>query len=210
MTVRWWKSPKFWDRIELLGGIGALAAGIIAVWDKLFGAIWGSGCGLVLLTAKYMRGRAEGSERADRADYFKRAIAAVLEALSEEYFSKVEPGERHNHRVTLFFVTDGPDGTTKQLQIYLRAGVFKASTTAFAVNEDEEHQCEGVAGRIWFCSAERTIELPDWGEGEAQRTDYAAKGFIAPARASELKVKSKVLSGTVARFGRALGRTDGR
>jgi hypothetical protein len=201
VAVPWYKRPKFWEWLERFGALGALASGVLAVWDKLFGAVWGSACGAVLLVAKYAKDRLDKAARADRDAYVKRAIGAVLNALSEEYFSKVDAGERHNHRATLFFVTTGNHGTTKQLHIYQRAGVFKASTTAFAVNEDEEQLCEGVAGRSWFCSAARTVELPDWTDAEADQQEYAAKGFLTLPQAAVLNVKSKVVSGIVVRVG---------
>jgi hypothetical protein len=199
-----WKRPNVWESLELIAAIAALASGIIAVWYKLAGAIWGSGCGVVVLVAKMVQKRLDRKEREEREAYLRRVVGAVLEGLRQEYFSKVEDDDRHNHRVTLFVCDDAPTG--KQLTIFQRAGVHKSSPTVWRVNEDEEGQCEGVAGRIWFLGTERTVELPDWADDVGRKAEYAAKGFIGPAQAETLRVKSKVLSGTVVRvFGQRWG-----
>ena len=63
-----------------------------------------------------------------------------------------------------------------------------------------------MAGRIWFLGTERTVELPEWSDDPVRKAEYAVKGFIGPAQAESLRVKSKVLSGTVVRlFGRKWG-----
>ena len=206
MRTRFWKRPGFWGRVELAAAVAALASGIIAVWDKLTGAIWGSTFAAVVLVAKYVQKRLETKEREEREAFLRRAIGAVLEGLHQEYFSKVADDDRHNHRVTLFICQPRPAGEGKQLVIFRRAGIHSSSPTSWNVDDDEQGRCEGVAGQIWFLGTERTVELPDWSEDVTRKAEYAVKGFIGPAQAENLRVKSKVLSGTVVRvFGQKWG-----
>lgn len=199
MPTPFWKRPVFWEGVEVVAAVAALLSGIIAVWDKLTGAVWGSVCGGLLVVAKGVVKRLDKTEREEREAFVKRAVGAVLEGLYGEYFSKVADDDRHNHRVTLFVSTPRPVGAGRELTIYRRAGVYKTSATVWQIDEDEQGRCEGVAGRIWFFGTERTVELPEWLDDPVRKGEYAAKGFVGPAKAEELKVKSRVLSGTVVR-----------
>ncbi|MBA4063095.1 MAG: hypothetical protein C0501_05175 [Isosphaera sp.] len=206
MPAPFWKRPGFWGRVEFAAAVAALASGVIAVWDQLTGAIWGSAFAAAVLLANVRQRRLEKKEREEREEFVKRVVGAVLEGLRSEYFTKVDEEDRHNHRVTLFVCQTRAGGDGKELRIYRRAGSFPSSPTAWRVDDDEPGRCEGVAGRVWFHGTKRTVELPEWSEDTAGKEAYAAKGFVGPIQAENLKVKSKVLSGTVVRvFGRKWG-----
>ena len=176
--------------------MAALASGIIAVWDKFIGAVWGSGCGAVILIAKFVTKRTTAKAEDDRRATVARTVGAVLEALYAEYFTKVEDDDRVNHRATVFVCSPHPNGG-KQLVIYRRAGRYQESPTVWRVDPDDGTKCEGVAGLIWYLRTRRTVELPDWAEDRDRKAEYAAKGNVSLAQAEALKIKSKVLSGTV-------------
>jgi hypothetical protein len=196
VTEPFWRRPKFWEWVELAGAVAALASGIIAVWSKLGGAVWGSACGAAVLVAKFITRRLATKVEDDRTATVSRVIGAILESLYAEYFTRVEDDDRHNHRVTVFVCRPHSDGG-KQLVIYRRAGIYAASPTVWRVDDDDESRCEGVVGRIWFLRTKRTVELPEWADDYERKREYAAKGNVSLAQAEQLKIKSRVLSGTV-------------
>jgi hypothetical protein len=199
------KRPSVWEWLEFIFAIVGGVSAIVAIWYRPEGGFAAGVAGLGVVAARFIQKRLEKKEREDREAFTKRVIGAVLEGLQQEYFSKVEPDDRHNHRVTLFVCQPVPAGG-KQLVIFRRAGIHSSSPTTWNVDDDVQGRCEGVAGRIWFLETERTVELPDWSEDPDRKAEYAAKGFVGPAQAESLKVKSKALSGTVVRvFGRKWG-----
>lgn len=200
MSPAFWKRPRFWEWFELVVAVAALASGVVAVWDRLAGAVWGSECGLLVLVAKFAQKKAGAVEQDGREAFTKRVVGAVLDGLYREYFSQVAADDRHNHRVTLFRCQRAADGG-QELVIYRRHGKYQSSATVWKVDDDDLARCEGVAGRIWFLDTKQTVELPDWSDDPAGAAAYAGEGFIRASQAMELRVKSKVLSGTAVRVG---------
>ncbi|MCI0704733.1 MAG: hypothetical protein L0241_27060 [Planctomycetia bacterium] len=210
MSVPWHKRPKFWEWVELAAAGGALASAIIAVWDKLAGAVWGSACGAVLLIAKFTQKRLEKQERIDRERMARQMIKTLLRGMIDDYFAQVPDENRYQHRATLFICQDADParGLPKRLEIHVRVGVFEDSPCVLRVDENERSKCEGVAGQIWFLDAPHTEELPEWPANDdmTAKAAYAGKGFLSIERAAALHVKSRVLSGVMVRvFGRKWG-----
>jgi len=201
-----WKRPVLWEWLEYVFAVITGVSAIVAIWYKPEGGFVAGAGGLAVVTARFIQKRLEKKEREERDAFVRRVIGAVLEGLHQEYFSRVEEDDRHNHRVTLFVCQSNPVGGGRQLVIFCRAGIHSSSPTTWMVDDDVEGRCEGVAGRIWFLGTERTVELPEWSDDPGRKAGYAAKGFIGPAQAENLKVKSKALSGTVVRlFGKKWG-----
>ena len=208
MPIPFWKRPGFWEWVEIVAAIAALLSAILAVVDKLSGAIWGSFFGALILTAKFIQKRLEKKERTEREQLARRLMKAVLDAMRREYFARVEDENLHQHRVTLLIFKDADASLRleKRLEIYARSGVFESSTCVLRVSENELGQCEGVAGRVWFRGAPQTVELPEWASDDASQHAYADDGYLGIDRAAGLNVKSRALSGVPVRaFGRKWG-----
>ena len=55
MPTPFWHRIGVWQWIEFVAAIAVLFSAILAVADKLAGAIWGSSWGAILLAAKYVQ-----------------------------------------------------------------------------------------------------------------------------------------------------------
>ena len=146
------------------------------------------------------------------------AIKAVLDSAHKVYFEDVPEDARYLHRVTLFkarrHLRDlgflNSDGWKRRLRVFARSGTaYQQSKTLFRVDDENEEQNEGIAGRAWFINAQCTVcDLPEWpngstagadpGVGEARST-YARKSYLSADKAGRLNVKSRSIGAHVVR-----------
>jgi len=152
-----------------------------------------------------------------------RAIKAVLDAAHKTVFADVKPEQHYEHRVTLFrgrrHLRDLPVNLWEwrseegrkwpwSLRMYCRSGTsYQHPSARLLIDDEDEKQNEGVAGKAWFNNAYFTVTgLPEWSETcsgnpshEPVCRDYAKLGLMTPERVHSVRVKSRSLSAHVVR-----------
>jgi hypothetical protein len=201
-----WSNRKLWRWVELIGALAAPVGGIIAALEaKITGVTLACVFGACIIIARRRIEAIDADARAKQADQTRRVVGRLLDALHQQYFSRVPEAERFEHRVTLFTCQEANPSTRqgKRLEIYARAGRFHRSQRAFAVDDDRMEGCEGVAGRMWFLNATLTLDsLPPWPNDPADlagQVRHAAAGFLGWEKAKDLNVKATAFTGAPVR-----------
>lgn len=130
----------------------------------------------------------------------QRAIVQVLEGLRTEFFRE-GVNEADLPRATLFDcrAPDPEKGLGRRLCIYARAGVYGDSTRTWAIDDNEEAGCRGLAGQAWFTrtmiSLSASCGWPTDGNPE-RKEEYALSLRLTLEEAESLNVKSRTLIAT--------------